>query len=99
MDQRRTWLSLAVARGKSPEDVPRDLLAERLKRTADGNQAEWQRLDDLYVKSEPSLRLMPYYKPLSAKEREDVRRRRNGITEAADRKNEIEYRQCLAALQ
>lgn len=99
MAQRRAWLSLAASRGKSPEEVDRDLIAERLKRTADGHQAELDRLQDLYLKSEPSLRLTPYYKPLSAKEREDVRARQHAIITAADQQNEIRYRQCLSALR
>lgn len=97
MNQRRAWLSLAIARGKSPDEIQGDLKTERLRRTADDGEAELERLNDLYLKSEPSLRLMPYYKPLSAKEREDVMRRFRGIMEASRQKNEILYRQCLAA--
>lgn len=98
IDQRREWLSLAAATGRSPEIVQRDLIAERLKQTADQHQAEWNRLQSLYVDSEPSLRLMPYYKPLSAKEREDVRKRQHDIMEAAHQNDESQYRQCLSAL-
>jgi hypothetical protein len=41
---------------------------------------------------------MPYYKPLSAKEREDIRKRQHDIAEAGNQNDERQYQQCLSAL-